>query len=145
MNPYCSLLLTLYVCLFLFIGCGSMDENQPADNGLIILTEPLEITGANVRDGAKDVDPDLLNTAAIQITLGLIYFSTITPVATGFQAFENYCLPLSRFFRLIPNNARATFSGVSGMDSAFRLERVGRGLVPRFFFSSITKSSNIRG
>ena len=68
MNPYSSLLLALCACLFIFIGCGSMDENQPGDNGLIILTEPLEITGANVLDGAKDIDPELLNTAGIQIT-----------------------------------------------------------------------------
>ena len=39
MNPYCSLLLTLCACLFLFIGCGSLDENPPA---LLISTVPAE-------------------------------------------------------------------------------------------------------
>lgn len=68
MNPYSFLLLTLWVCLFLFIGCDSIDENPPADNGLIILTDPLDITGGNVTHGAKDADPELLNTDGIQIT-----------------------------------------------------------------------------
>ena len=39
MEPYCSLLLTLCVCLFLFIGCDSIDENQPAQ---LISTVPAE-------------------------------------------------------------------------------------------------------
>ena len=39
MNPYCSSLLTLCVCLFLFIGCGSIDENPPAR---LISTVPAE-------------------------------------------------------------------------------------------------------
>lgn len=39
MNPYCSSLLTLCACLFLFIGCGSLDENPPA---LLISTVPAE-------------------------------------------------------------------------------------------------------
>ena len=69
MNPYCSLLLTLCVCLFPFMGCGSMDENPPAQ---LISTVPAE---------GETID-----------THGLIYFcfdKAVTDVrlkvATGFR------------------------------------------------------------
>ena len=37
-------------------------------NGLIIVTDPLDITGGNVTHGAKGIDPELLHTTGIQIT-----------------------------------------------------------------------------
>ena len=43
MDRYCSLPLTLCVCLFLFIGCGGIDDDQPAQ---LISSVPAE--GENV-------------------------------------------------------------------------------------------------